>query len=167
MTGVLTIHCITASSSQLGHSWIEYCPIDGQPHTYSTWGNHPRGRANGLLVDMDLRFKSDVSRSRILDAEQEKRLTELIHHYRLLGDRGWQLLAPCSAFAADVWQHATGEALAHRTAYISNPTTLANAIRRANANDGRLDGPAMPAASPGVRTAEQPHKRHSRSTRRH
>jgi hypothetical protein len=143
MTGILKIHCLAAGPGHLGHCWLEYSPIDGQPHTFSTWGNNPRGRGSGLLLDMDLGRKSHASRAHILDSDAERRLMGCINHYRLLGEAAWQPLAPCSAFAADVWHEVTGEFLPHRAAYISNPTTLANSIHKANSqSNDRIQAPA-------------------------
>lgn len=166
MTGVLKIHCIVVGGSHFGHSWIEYCPIDGQPRTYSTWGNHPRRLHNGLQVDLDHRYQSTASRSRILGDEQEQRLMERIEHYRQLGEDAWQILAPCSAFAADVWNYSTGEALAHRQVYVSTPATLADSIRRANDNDGIVTEPTMAAITDSRHLPEKLSKRRNRSARR-
>lgn len=140
MAGILKIHSRAAESGRLGHSWIEYCPIDGVPVTFGTWGNNPTGQGNGLLVDTEATFKADATRSRIIDYGQEQRLFEVINDYRRRGEQAWTLRAPCSTFAAEAWEYATGERLIHQTALISNPGRLVRSIAVLN----RRDGPAIP-----------------------
>jgi len=64
--------------------------------------------------------------------EQATKLFDVIARYGALGNAGWTLASPCSAFAAEAWQAATGERLAHRVAGISTPKTLASSIAAAN-----------------------------------
>jgi len=136
MASVLKIHSSSISSYGFGHSWIEYCPVDGISTTYGTWGNNPTGDGNGLLQNVEPgSMVPDVTRVAIIDPVQEKRLFELIDEYRKLGKQAWTVLTPCSSFAAHAWEVATSERLLHQSAFISNPSTLAQSISEANARD--------------------------------
>lgn len=135
MAGILKIHSNFAHGLLPGHSWIEYCPVDGQPRTYGTWGNNPTGQGNGLFEDLELGRTSDAARICYITAEQELRLFARIDMYRQMGTQGWTLLSPCSTFAADVWTQATGELLPFKTGLVSNPSTLASSIIEANRRD--------------------------------
>jgi hypothetical protein len=173
MTGVLKIHSRAAEAGRLGHSWIEYCPIDGKPVTFGTWGNNPTGQGNGLLENAEAEFQPHATRSRIVDLEQERRLFEFIQDYRGRGEQAWTLLRPCSTFAAEAWEYVTGETLAHQTALVSNPGRLVRSIAEANI----LERPARaaPKNMPETRTQnrttgttnksskpDSPRKRHPR-----
>jgi hypothetical protein len=131
MAGKLTIHSSGDGSLLSGHSWVEYQPDGGEARTYGTWGNNPTGRGNGLFVDLEKGRAGDASRSVRLDDEQEKKLYAKIKSYQDKGQDGWGYLSPCSAFAADAWQTATGEKLSHRSMGISNPSKLKESIKGA------------------------------------
>lgn len=132
MAGTLTINSSGDGSLLSGHSWIEYQPDGGESKTYGTWGNNPTGKdSNGLHEDLEKGRVADASRTVRLDDEQEKRLLDKIKEYRDKGQKGWGYLSPCSAFAADAWQAATGEKLAHRSGIISNPSKLKKSIEAA------------------------------------
>ena len=136
MAGILHIHCAIAGSNRIGHSWIEYRPIGGTSTTYGTWGNDPAGRGNGLLENVERGLiKPTATRSKIIDHDQERRLFEIIERYRQRGGDAWSLLTPCSTFAAEAWEYATGEQLIHQTALISTPARLVASIREANHRD--------------------------------
>jgi hypothetical protein len=135
MTGILKIHSRAAEAGRLGHSWIEYCPIDGKTVTFGTWGNNPTGQGNGLLENTEAGFQPHATRSRIIGLEQEQRLFEIVQEYRRRGDEAWTLLTPCSTFAAEAWEYATGEHLEHLTALISNPGRLVRSITESNLRD--------------------------------
>lgn len=173
MTGILKIHSRAAEAGRLGHSWIEYCPIDGVPVTFGTWGNNPTGQGNGLLENAEAGFPPHATRSRIIDIEQERRLFEIIQEYRKRGDQAWTLLTPCSTFAAEAWEYATGERLAHQTALVSNPGRLVRSIAESNARDlpsipapAQLREPSPPNRIPGASNKsskpDPPRKRHPR-----
>lgn len=131
MAGTLTIH---SSGDGLidGHSWIEYTPDGGTATTYGTWGNDPRGLGNGLHENLETGRTPDATRTIRIDDAGEARLMATIDQYRSAGEDGWGYLSPCSTFAADAWESATGETLGHRTGLISNPSTLKDSIEEAN-----------------------------------
>jgi hypothetical protein len=139
MGGVLTIHSSGTGELLSGHSWIEYKPDGGTAKTYGTWGNNPGGLGNGLHENLELGRVSDASRSMRLTDAQEKAMYDKIAEYKARGDGGWGYLSPCSSFAQDVWQTATGESLTHRSGVISNPSKLKKSIEKANGK-----GPAAP-----------------------
>ncbi|WP_373991713.1 hypothetical protein [Duganella sp. BuS-21] len=147
MTAILKIHSTTAGTLHIGHSWIEYAPIDGDSVTFGTWGNRPTGEGNGLLQNVEGDLKPTATRSSIIDHQQELRLFDLINTYKSRGEQAWTLLTPCSTFASDAWQQATGERLVHQTAGVSTPARLAKAIMEANQRDlhERPPKPAPPA----------------------
>lgn len=148
MAGVLKIHSSSISSYGFGHSWIEYCPFDGLSTTYGTWGNNPTGNGNGLLMNVEPgSMVPDVTRATIIDHVQEKQLFQLIDNYRKRGKQAWTVLTPCSSFAAHAWEVATGERLLHHSAFISNPSTLAQSISRANLRDVPHTRTVIPARS--------------------
>jgi len=142
MAGTLTIHSTGGQGVMSGHSWIEYTPDGGVSKTYGTWGNNPRGRGNGLHEDLEQGIPPGVTRTVRLDDTQEAALMAKIESYRAEGADGWGYLSPCSTFAADAWEAATGEALDHRSGVISNPTRLNESIVAANAA-----GPVQAAAA--------------------
>lgn len=122
MVGILKIHSAVAGTLRIGHSWIEYCPIDGQSMTYGTWGNNPTGEGNSLLENAEPpALLANATRSRVIDHEQERRLFEIIEAYRQRGEQAWTLRTPCSTFAAEAWARTTGEHLVHQTALVSTP----------------------------------------------
>jgi hypothetical protein len=137
MSGILKIHSNASDGGIFGHSWIEYCPIDGHPVTYGTWGNHPEGGANGLRENLEAGQRGDYCRAAFINRQQVSLLFAAIEVYRRKGPAAWSLATPCSSFAADAWEAATGEKLAHKTAMFSTPARLARAIAEANANDSR------------------------------
>ncbi len=138
MAGILKIHSTTAGPLSSGHSWIEYAPIDGRSTTFGTWGNAPTGTGNGLLQDVEGSRQADATRTLIIDDQQEQRLFKVINTYRARGPQAWSLLAPCSSFAAEAWEQATGENLIHQTAGISTPARLAKSIIEANKQEQRV-----------------------------
>jgi hypothetical protein len=149
MAGILQIHCAIAGSNRIGHSWIEYRPIDGFSTSYGTWGNDPAGKGNGLLENVERGLiKPTATRSKIIDHEQEQRLFEIIDRYRHRGGDAWSLLTPCSTFAAEAWECATGEHLVHQTSLISTPVRLAASIREANRNGTVADLEPKPEPAP-------------------
>nr|GEU28173.1 hypothetical protein [Tanacetum cinerariifolium] len=119
-------------TSLAGHSWIEYCPAGDNNRTFGTWGNDPVGKGNGLLEGLELGYAPTHSRTAAIDANQAARLLDVIARYAALGSAGWMIASPCSAFAAEAWEAATGERLAHRVGGISTPKTLAASIAAAN-----------------------------------
>ena len=139
MAGTLTINSNGAGSILSGHSWIEFTPDGGSGTSYGTWGNNPDGAGNGLLENIELKFNmvGEATRKAHLDDAQEKKLMDTVEAYRKKGDDGWQKLNPCSGFAAEAWEHATGESLSHRSGIISNPSKLKASIVAANAGDLR------------------------------
>jgi hypothetical protein len=68
-----------------------------------------------------------VSRSRYLSDSDEQKLNEVIDDYRNRGEGGWSLTNPCSGFASEAWNEATGEHLSDGWP-ISTPTTLKQSI---------------------------------------
>lgn len=135
MAGTLTIHSSGDGNILSGHSWIEYTPNGGTSKTYGTWGNNPNNLGNGLHEDLELGRSGDTQRSAQLTDEQEAQLMAKIQQYKDQGEDGWQYLSPCSSFAADAWETATNESLAHRSIIISNPSKLKESILAANARD--------------------------------
>ena len=149
MAGLLTIHSdgLGVDVNMLsGHSWIEYHK-DSEPNsrTYGTWHN-PLGQGRGLYENLERNRKGHVRRQVWLTDEQEKKLLAKIDQYKARGRNAWQYGNPCSGFASDAWQAATGEYLNSRlNGVISNPSTLKGAISAANHGVS---------ASPSTRAAE-------------
>jgi hypothetical protein len=136
MSGTLTINSSGDGQLLSGHSWIEYAPDGGAAHTSGTWGNNPLGEGNGLHMDLEQGRNGDAQRSMHLDDEQERRLMATIEEYQKKGPDGWGYLSPCSTFAADAWEAATGERLATRSyGVVSNPSKLKESIEAANGKD--------------------------------
>lgn len=104
-------------------------------NTCGTWGNNPAGAGNGLFENLEAGSVGDAVRSQHLDDAREARLCETIEEYRQKGEDAWEYLNPCSGFAADAWEQATGESLAHRRVIISNPSKLKASIEAANTDD--------------------------------
>jgi RHS repeat-associated protein len=138
ISGLLTIY--SSGTTGLGiHSWISYTP-DPLPYactagttTYGTWGNNPNGLGNGLHENLETNYSYSASRSEHLDDAQQAQLMNLIQQYRNAGGDAWELLAPCSTFAAASWAAATGESLNTRSGIIpSDPTALTQSIIDAN-----------------------------------
>ena len=71
-------------------------------------------------------------RSAHITDEEEEQLTDVINDYKDLGSDGWRALNPCSGFAREAWERATGEFLNDKRLGISTPTTLAESILAAN-----------------------------------
>lgn len=144
LAGKLTIHSNGENGSSdnitAGHSWISFTPDGGSMTTYSTWGNHPEGRDNGLLDNEELARGAglgEASRTEWINDLQQERLESLIDQYRQKGDAGWSYTATCSTFSSDAWYAATGERLNPIykgmfgfTAPV--PTTLRDSIIKAN-----------------------------------
>jgi RHS repeat-associated protein len=123
-----------------GHSWISYTPDDpssssGQGATteYSTWsGMNTRGMPGGLNENAETRiglYQPTAARFAHIDDAGEKALMRQIDRYRRVG---WSYDYPCSAFAHDAWEAATGENLHQSYAGYSNPTSLNEGIKAAN-----------------------------------
>lgn len=174
MAGILKIHSNGAGPLSAGHSWIEYSPFDGQSTTFGTWGNSPTGSGDGLLQNAEGDRKSDATRICIIDDEQQRRLFKLINAYRDRGTQAWTLLTPCSTFASEAWEQATGEHLVHQTAGVSTPSRLARSIIEANRNDHWVDlGSTVPKGrsssstthSAGRKTAKRPGQAKKRTRR--
>lgn len=154
MAGSLTIHSSGAGTGEFdfekpmdllsGHSWIEYTPDGGTPTTYGTWGNNPGGLGNGLHRNLEAGRSSDASRTVHLDDAQEAALMNKIKEYEDKGKDGWGNLNPCSSFAADAWETATGEDLDHRTGIISNPSKLKQSINTSNGLGTAVAAPIAP-----------------------
>ena len=123
-----------------GHSWITYTSDDTNKTTsYGVWGNNPYGMGNGLLENVELTkgmTTSDASRTSHIDDKQETAMFATIQDYKDKGASGWMLMAPCSAFAQDAWNDATGEYLNANTSIVNNPQTLKNSIINANGGNG-------------------------------
>jgi hypothetical protein len=153
VAGILTIHSSGDGSLLSGHSWIEYQQDGGETHTYGTWGNNPRGLGNGLHEDLELGQTSDASRSMHISDDQEAKLYQTIDVYKSKGEGGWEYLNPCSGFASEAWEAATGETLSSRSYLIvSNPSKLKESIQEADTSDslqdtGAADVPARPQGS--------------------
>lgn len=129
-----------------GHSWVTYTS-DGTNKTtsYGAWGNNPYGEGNGVLENVELTkgmTVSDSSRTSHIDDNHEKAMFSTIQDYKDRGSSGWMLMAPCSAFAQDAWDSATGEYLNANTSIVNNPQTLKNSI--VNANGGKSHGTLSP-----------------------
>ena len=143
-SGKLTIYS-SGNSLFDGHSWISYTPDDtGETTTYGTWGNNPIGEGNGLFENLEQGYGAQATRSVQLDDKQESALMETISQYKEKGENAWNLLGPCSKFAQDAWESATGEYLnANTLIIVNNPETLKKSIIKANGNvsNGTLDIP--------------------------
>jgi len=138
MAGILKIFSNVGGDQFLGHSWIEYCPVDGAPITYGTWGNSPTGCGNGLFENLELGRDASACRATYISDIQESLLFETLACYRRLGHDAWSLHKPCSTFAAEAWNCATGEQLIHRVGPVSTPATLASSILAANGGNASL-----------------------------
>lgn len=140
MSGILKIHSNASEGGLFGHSWIEYCPMDGVPVTYGTWGNHPDDGPNGLRENLELGRQGEYCRATFINAQQAIKLFTTIASYRAAGADAWSLAHPCSAFAAETWEAVTGEHLVHRNAMLSTPARLARSIVKANFDSGFAQG---------------------------
>jgi RHS repeat-associated protein len=146
-SGTLAIFSLTdeeeGSFGQLaaGHSWIGYTPDDpssstgqGATTTYSTWSAmNQRGIDGGLNRDVEEKlgdYKPKAARYARLDDAAEARLMAVIANYEK--NLKWSIEHPCSSFAHDAWQAATGEDLHYKYGGQSNPTSLAVGIQKAN-----------------------------------
>jgi RHS repeat-associated protein len=121
----------SGSGGLSGHSWISYTPDGGSTTTYGTWGNNPIGLGNGLFQNLEVGRTGEATRSTHLNDDEEAQLKNIINAYRKQGDKGWKYLSPCSSFASDAWNGATGESLSPYGPY-SNPSSLKNSIIDAN-----------------------------------
>lgn len=150
MAGKLTIHSSGTGEVLSGHSWIEYTPDGGETRTYGTWGNNPTDEGNGLFENLELGRASDASRTLRITDKQEQALMDKIQEYKDKGEDAWGYLNPCSGFATEAWQAATGESLSHRSAgIISNPSKLKESIVSANGRDAKTtpSGSSRPPSS--------------------
>ncbi|MNC28446.1 hypothetical protein D3C75_766510 [compost metagenome] len=134
LSGDMTIYSSGdgGASMMSGHSWISYTPDNGTTTTYGTWGNNPTGHGNGLFENLELSRSADATRTIHIDDIKEKELYDLIKQYKDKGNDAWKLSSPCSSFARDAWNTAANENLNSNYGFISNPTTLKNAIIDAN-----------------------------------
>jgi hypothetical protein len=140
-----------------GHSWVSYAPDGGTLTTYGTWGNNPNGLGNGLHINLENPANNSnpsnlcpianqcAYRTTYLNDAEQAQLYALIEQYKAEGPNAWSYWAPCSAFAADAWQSATGEKLNTLLGptgllglYISDPLALKASI--IIANGGQLNG---------------------------
>jgi RHS repeat-associated protein len=143
-SGTVTVYSDPRGGGSLsGHAYITYTSDStGQIHAYGTYGNNPLGIGNGLQPNYDLNYpltSSAASRSAHIDDTAEASLMNAIQGISNEGGRGWGYLSPCSDFASDMWDVATGENLRDRNWFgISNPKTLANSITKANG--GKANG---------------------------
>lgn len=133
----------------LGHAWLEVRQVNEKgealkTETLGTWNWNPPNydperssqEGSGMFVNAELNRPSDVSRTTELSPEQQQALQQAVEEYREKGADGWSYREPCSHFASDVWERATGEHL--RDGWISTPRGLGNSIREAN--DGKERG---------------------------
>jgi hypothetical protein len=71
-----------------------------------------------------------------IDDAAERKLMSIIAQYKMQGQKAWRLGAPCSSFARDSWNTATGEDLNSNIlgglGTVSNPETLKESIIKAN-----------------------------------
>jgi RHS repeat-associated protein len=131
------------SGGTSGHSWISYTPDGGNKTTYGTWkwDNSDRD-ARGLYENREAGIMCGgnvACHYAYLDDNEEAKLFGIIGDYRNKSQShdAWSYLSPCSSFAADAWNAATGEYLSPYGPY-SNPTSLYNAI--IYANGGYIEG---------------------------
>ena len=143
LSGTLVIYATgvhdgsSGSGGLSGHAWISYTPDGGIETTYGTWGNNPYGLGNGLHTNLERGRQGDASRSAHLDDKQEAALMDVIASYTAQGAGGWGYFSPCSSFASEAWNTATGESLSPYGPY-SNPSSLIISIM--NANGGAAHG---------------------------
>jgi len=152
LSGFLTINSSgsndgsSGSGGLSGHSWISYTPDGGVTTTYGTWGNNPLNLGNGLHENLEIGRIGDATRTAHLDDAAEAKLKQVIDQYKGKGAGGWGLFSPCSTFAADAWNTATGEKLSPYGPY-SNPSSLANSINKLNNpinnNEGQSTNPLI------------------------
>jgi RHS repeat-associated protein len=136
--GNLTIY--SSGTHGLGnHSWISFTPDGGKTTTYGTYGNHPpdpntgQPLPNGVEVNYDAgRTDANATRTEHLTDAQQQALFNTINHYEGEGQNAWSYGAPCSTFACQAWNNATGEHLSPYWGPISNPTSLTHSITKAN-----------------------------------
>jgi hypothetical protein len=135
-SGELTIY---ASGNGLldGHAWISFTSDEtGETITYGTWGNNPEGLGNGLHENLEKGYGAEATRTANISDDQEAALMKTIGEYKAKGAKGWGLLSPCSEFAKDAWDSATGEYLNANTAIIvNNPETLKSSIIKQNGGE--------------------------------
>ena len=135
-SGELTIYS-SGDSLMDGHSWISFTSDEtGETITYGTWGNNPQGLGNGLHENLEKRHGAQATRTVHLNDKQETSLMKTISNYKEKGEKGWTLLGPCSKFAQDAWDSATGEYLnANTYVIVNNPETLKESIIKANGGE--------------------------------
>jgi RHS repeat-associated protein len=142
LCGTLTID--SSGTSGIGnHSWISYTPDNtDKTTTYGTWraGDGSPGTGPGLNVNREQGRPADATRTEHLDDKQESLLNQTINSYNNKGANGWHYGAPCSTFASDAWNNATGEHLSPYWGPLSNPTSLTHSI--ISANGGNPNGTA-------------------------
>jgi RHS repeat-associated protein len=140
LSGTLTIYSQGGGASYGfgSHSWISFTDDQtGQTSTYGTWGPGSNPLGSGLLTDAELGRSGGSSRCEHITDAQQDLLYQLIDQAEDEGPSAWNLLAPCSAFAADTWDSVTGENLDDTDLFgISNPTSLASSINSANSGGG-------------------------------
>jgi hypothetical protein len=147
-SGELTI-CASGDGLIDGHAWISFTSDEtGETITYGTWGNDPQGLGNGLHENLEQGYGAQATRTVHINDEQEASLMATIGAYKARGEKGWTLLGPCSEFAKDAWDSATGEYLnANVYVIVSNPETLKKSIIKANGGEAHGTLPTTNSAS--------------------
>jgi RHS repeat-associated protein len=148
LSGRVTIYSSGGSGSSAtivdGHSWIVYTQDGGETHSYGTYGpfvSAPRGLNEDWEIshwgDYGVRTDALVTRSTWIDDAHEQGLYQVVEKYRKRGETAWTPDDPCSGFAAEAWQAATGEELPDKNSNEqSNPTSLRESIRTKNSGLG-------------------------------
>ena len=104
---------------------------------FGTWG-HNIGGEKGLRENTQAEFdliSESVNRSTWINDFQEALMLSVISDYANEGEDAWSYWNPCSAFATDVWNTATGEYLQDRWLCgfgYSDPNVVSESIQEAN-----------------------------------
>jgi hypothetical protein len=142
LSGTITINTADPDSSgsiayfsgEYGHARIQFMPdgVTVGPVSYGTFGIPPQ---YGLRTNHELQlgYEPDCSRSKHIDDNAERRLFRLLDAYKSKGGRGWTWHHPCSSFAADAWNTATGEHLS--SGCPSTPAALRRSINHPSPQD--------------------------------
>lgn len=87
----------------------------------------------GLYYDREKDRPSVSHRSKHIDDDGEERMLKLVDEYNRKGKDAWDKFHPCSHFASEAWEKATGETLEDRNWMgISSPSRLRKSINKAN-----------------------------------
>jgi RHS repeat-associated protein len=139
LSGTITIHTIdTGSNSSSGaikgsHSWVTYEPDGGVLTSFGTFG--PRtvyeNSSSGLYQNVEVNegMTPDHTRAVHIEDDAEQNLLSVINDYNQQGTGAWRPWHPCTSFAHDAWEAATGEDLAPGSWL---PSSLGHAIDVAN-----------------------------------